>query len=176
MTEKDPRVERALQYIARCNDPEKLKAMIENAGNAGEYEVRRAAELRLYKVLPAAQPGTLAHDVWQSIYALEGALKDERGKTVLLSRTRQKIKKDGEHKTVSDLVLGKISDGFTMLLDRDMPRLTFEAVALRYAAEFDANVVAAAEARLLERGVDPTLAEGKDVKDYEQPVLLDDTD
>lgn len=155
MTLIDPKIERALEYIAQCSDPEKLKTMVENARTGGEYEVRRAAELRLYEVLPSAQPGTLEHDVWQSIYALEGSLKDERGKTVLLSRTRQKIKKDGEHKTVSDLVLGKVSDGFTMLLDRDMPRLTFEAVALRHATEFAQDVLAAAEARLLERGVDP---------------------
>ena len=128
---------------------------MENARNAGEYEVRRAAELRLYKVLPSAQPGTLEHDVWQSIYALEGCLKEERGKTVLLSRTRQKIKKDGEHKTVSDLVLGKVSDGFKMLLDREMPRLTFEAVALRHATEFDKDVVASAEARLVDSGLEP---------------------
>lgn len=155
MTANDPKVERALQYIAQCSDPEKLKTMIENARKGGEYEVRRAGELRLYEVLPSAQPGTLEHDVWQSIYALEGALKDERGKTVLLSRTRQKIKKDGEHKTVSDLVLGKVSEGFTMLLDRQMPRLTFEAVALRHATEFAREVVASAEARLVESGLEP---------------------
>ena len=155
MTINAPQIERALQYIAQCSDPEKLKTMIANARGAGEYEVRHAAELRLYKVLPSAQPGTLEHDVWQSIYALEGSLKDERGKTVLLSRTRQKIKKDGEHKTVADLVLGKVSDGFTMLLEREMPRLTFEAVALRHATEFDPDVVSAANDRLRDHGLDP---------------------
>lgn len=155
MNANTPQIKRALQYIAQCSDPKKLKTVIENARGAGEYAVGHAAELKLYKVLPSAQPGTLEHDVWQSIYALEGSLKDERGKTVLLSRTRQKIKKDGEHKTVADLVLGKVSDGFAMLLEREMPRLTFEAVALRHATEFDPDVVAAANARLTDHGLNP---------------------
>jgi hypothetical protein len=132
---------RAMSYIQSCDDPKKLQALIANASKRGEHKVRHAAELRLYDVLPAAKPGTLEYDVWRSIYALEGALKAERGKTTLLARTRQKIAKDGEHKTVADLVLGKLSEGFRMLLDRDMPELTFEAVALRHAQDFDDDVI-----------------------------------
>lgn len=147
-------MQRALAYIAGCDDPEKLKQMIINAAVRDAPEVKRAAELKLYEVLPRAKPGTLEHSVWTSIYALEGALKEERGKTVLLARTRQKIARDGEHQTVTDLVLGKPSDGFAMLLQRDMPQLTFEAVALRFPDEFDKEVIEAAETRLREAGLD----------------------
>lgn len=150
----DP-VHRALDKIATCEDPKQLKQIAKNAGLHGESAVRHAAELKLYAVLPSAQPGTLQHDVWQSVYALEGALAAERGKTVLLARTRQKIARDGEQGTVASLVLGKVSDGFRMLLDRNMPELTFEAVALMHAADFSEVVLTAAKSRLVEVGYTP---------------------
>ena len=144
---------RALGYIAACTDPGQLGRMVQNARRQGEAEVERAAELRLYSILPAAKEGTLEHDVWQSIHALEGALTAERGKTTRLSRTRQKIGRDGEERTVADLVTGKSSDGFTMLIVRGMPQLTFEALALRHPDRFDSDVRRAATARLEGAGV-----------------------
>lgn len=147
MTE-NTQVDRALARIASCTDPDQLRQMLLNAHRQGQEDVRRAAQLRLYEVMPAAKPGTLEHDVWQSIYALEDQLKEERGKTVLLSRTRQKISRDGEAQTVADLVLGKQSEGFRMLVERDMTDLTFEAVALRHPNRFDENVRDAATKRL----------------------------
>lgn len=143
----------ALKIIEQSNDPKDLERIAVNALRQGEHAVRHAALMRLYAISPAAKPGTLEYDVWRSIYALEGALKDERGKTVRLSRTRQKIKRDGEHRTVSDLVIGKVSDGFRMLLDRAMPELTFEAVALRHAHAFDDEVLTAARTRLKDAGI-----------------------
>ena len=145
---------RALNQVENCNEPSKLRTIADNALKLGNHKVRHAAQLRLYSILPAAKPGTLEHDVWQSVFALEGALKEERGKTTLLARTRQKLERDGERKTVADLVLGKVSDGFRMLVDRDMPRLTFEAVALRHAQEFEDQVIEAAEQRLSGQGYD----------------------
>jgi hypothetical protein len=146
---------RALERIAQCNDPKDLRRMADNAKTAGNDEVREAALRKLYAVSPAAQPGTLEHDVWQSIFALEGALKDERGKTILLSRTRQKIARDGEVVTVADLVIKPPSDGYRMLLDRGWPELTFEAVALRHPDRFDPVVLDAASKRLAGSGVQP---------------------
>lgn len=147
--------QRALDFVAKCNDPRQLRQMASNARRQGEEEVRRAAQRRLYEVLPSEKPGTLEYDVWQSIYALEGELSDERGKTTRLSRTRQKIARDGEEGTVADLVLGKVSEGFRMLVERELPELTFEAVALRHARCFDRRVISAAEQRLKEAGYDP---------------------
>ena len=147
--------QRALDFISKCTDPKQLRQMAANARRQGEDDVRRAAQLRLYEVLPAEKRGTLEYDVWQSIYALEGELSDERGKTTRLSRTRQKITRDGEQGTVADLVLGKVSDGFRMLVERDLPALTFEAVALKHAERFDQSVLAAAAQRLRDSGYDP---------------------
>jgi hypothetical protein len=139
---------RTLAYIAGCNDAAKLKTTITNARRQQNDTVIRAASLRLYEVMPSAQAGTPEHDVWRSVFALEDALKSERGKTTLLGRTRQKIARDGEIKTVADLVLGKTSDGFRMLIDRGMVDHTFEAVALRHPTHFDEEVLEAARGRL----------------------------
>ena len=153
--------QRALRFIAECNDPKKLRQIANNARAKDEVEIERAALRRLYAVAPAEERGTLEHEVWQGIYALEDALGLERGKTVQLSRTRQKIGRDGEHKIVLDLITGKASSGFDMMIERDMPELTFEAVALRYPARFDHESLAAAQRRLSDAGVSAAALELK---------------
>jgi len=146
LTDADRR--QAFNRIAESDDAAELARLAENAAAAGEMEVLKAAKLRLYAVSPSQEPGTLEHAVWQSIHALEGTLSDESGTTKRLSRTRQKIKRDGEQKTVADLVMGNPTPGFAMLFARDMVDLTFEAVALRFPERFSYDVLQAAQARL----------------------------
>ena len=141
-----------VEFVATCDDPEKLRTIAKNAEAGGADLLYSEAKRRLYAVLPAEKPGTLQYEVWRSIFALEDVLKSERGKTVLLSRTRQKIKAHGEHRCVADLVTGKPSDGFEMLRERDMLDLSFEAVALRFSDEFEHLVLNAAKARLDDAG------------------------
>ena len=95
------------------------------------------------------QIDAFTEDVWQSISILESHLKSERGRTVTLGRTRLKIKRVGEVQTVADLVLKKRpSDGFRMLVDRDLTERTFEALTLKYPGLFDPYVRECAEERL----------------------------
>lgn len=140
--------ERALALVLRTNKPEALLRLAKNAKQEGNTEVERAARLRLYELLPSAEPGTTEHDVWRSIFALEDTLSGERGKTIRLSRTRQKIVRDGELKCVADLILGQPSKGFELLADREMLSLSFEAVALRHPSKFSDPILAAARDRL----------------------------
>lgn len=150
---KDSLVQQALARIAQSNDPSQLKTMIKNAQRHGQADVVRAGQLRLYAVSPAAEPGTLEHDVWQSIYALEDALSHERGKTVRLSRTRQMIARKDEQQTVQGLVSKKsASEGFGMLVDRGMIDLTFEALALRHADKFELSLLENCRVRLASVG------------------------
>lgn len=84
----DDHVERALLTIERCNDPKKLQQIMQNARELGSTVVRDAAFRRLCAVKPSAEPGTLEHAVWQSIYALEEVLKD--GLTRMATRPRKR--------------------------------------------------------------------------------------
>lgn len=154
MPNQDDLIRRALDRISKSNDPRDLRKIADNAAAAENEAVREAALRKLYAVSPDAEPGTLEHDVWQSIFALEGSLKEERGKTTLLSRTRQKIKRDGEQATVADLVMKRASEGYRMLLERGWPELTFEGVALRHPDRFDSDVLNAARARLQASGIE----------------------
>lgn len=150
----DNAVARAMKMIAGCVDPIDLRQIAANARQKGELAVVHAADLRLYEILPSEKPGTLEHDVWRSIHALEGTLTGERDKTTRLGRTRPKIARVGEHETIKDLILGsKPSEGFFMLVERQMAELTFEAVALRHPDQFDDTVLDAAAARLRSVGM-----------------------
>jgi len=144
-----PAEQAALARIPEIDAPDRLRALIANAQRMGSAAVEEAAFARLVAVQPEAEPGSFEHDVWQSIYALEELLREERGRTTLLSRTRQKIAKDGEAVTVADLTLKPDpSDGFYMLVERGRLDLLFEAVALRHPARFEPQVLDAARARI----------------------------
>ncbi len=135
--------------IQSCTDVENLRKIAKNARRNNELDVARAADLRLYEVSPAEEPGSLEHDVWRSVYALEDTLTQERGRTTRLGRTRPKIAKVGEVETLTSLILSaKPSEGFSMLIERAMTDLTFEAVALRHPDRFNEQVLLAASERL----------------------------
>ena len=145
----------ALAQIETIEDPARLRNLIENARRQKSHVVEAAAFQRLCFVQPEATPGTIEHDVWQSIHALEEMLLEERGRTTRLSRTRQKIARHGEAKTASDLTMkADASAGFRDLLARGHPELTFEAIVLKHPKTFDEEVQEAAEARLRDAGVD----------------------
>lgn len=151
-----PAAERVLKVIETCVDPKSLRQIAANARQKGELAVARVADLRLYEILPSEKPGSFEHDVWRSIHALEGTLTNERGKTTRLGRTRQKIARVGELETVKSLIVGakKPSEGFSMLIERQMPELTFEAVALRHPDRFDDTMLDSAAARLRSVGAE----------------------
>ncbi len=157
----EPKLQKMMLFVDHCSDPKKLRQIAKNAEEQGAEDLAQAARKKLYSILPADEPGTIEHAVWQSIYALEDVLKQERGKTIMLSRTRQKIARQGETQCVADLVRGPASEGFRMLLDRNLLELSFEAVALRFPEKFDAELLDAAKVRLSDVGYsipDPSAA------------------
>ena len=141
--------------IGACDDADKLRAWIKNARTKGDREIEEVAFRRLMAILPKEQPGTIEHDFWRTIHVFEHLLTQERGKTTRLARTRQKVGKVGEIQTLKDWAFAtKDTDGFEMLIERNMPELTGEAIVLRHAGQFPEDVVAAARRRLEDAGVD----------------------
>ena len=153
MTDKD--YTRVLAVIATSEDPDQLRRFINNAKREGADKVNQAAFRRLLVVLPEETPGTIEYDFWRTIFAFEEVLREERGKTVRLSRTRQKVQRVGVMQTVIDLTTSKSpADGFKMLIEREMPELAVEAIVLRHVSKFDEDVVTAATERLVAAGID----------------------
>jgi hypothetical protein len=149
-----PAHEKITAFIAKCEDPAQLKTMIANAKARGEDEIALAAFRRLVLVSPSETPGSVEHDMWQTIFAFEHLLKEERGKTTLLARTRQKINRVGVIETLKDWAAAKQeTEGFRMLLERGLPELTGEAIVLRHPQLFPRGAVEAARARLAGVGV-----------------------
>jgi hypothetical protein len=146
---------RMLKFISQCEDPKKLRSIGKNARDHGASKVADAAFRKLISILPSEKPGTVEHDFWQTVHAFELALSDERGKITRLARTRQKVGRVGVIQTLKDWALTKTeTDGFRMLLEREMPELTGEAIVLRHSKKFEPEIVAAARKRLEDAGVD----------------------
>ena len=141
--------QKLLDIIATCDDEKKLRNWISNANREGAEEVEDAAiEIRAAKDIDDPND-PVALDFWKSITALENELSEERGKTIRLSRTRQKIARVGVEKTLADLALqAQPSDGYHLLKARGMLDLSAEAVVLRYPKRFAQEVLEAAQLRL----------------------------
>ena len=142
-----------LEMIQCCDDEIKLRAWIDNAVRLHASEVEDAARRRLIEVRASKDVDDpndpMVLDFWKSISALEHELSLERGKTIRLSRTRQKIGRVGVETTLRDLTLSsQPSDGYHLLRERGMLDLSAEAVVLRYADRFEAEVLEAARNRL----------------------------
>lgn len=142
-----------LEIIAVCEDETKLRNWIANAERQGAKEVEDAARRRLIEVRASKDVDDpndpMVLDFWKSISALEHELSLERGKTIRLSRTRQKIGRVGVEMTLRDLALStQPSDGYHLLRERGMLDLSAEAVVLRYPGRFEPDVLEAAQNRL----------------------------
>lgn len=137
----------------RSNEAAAWSEICENAMQRPRAKRDGSICIRLSKVaaklLPAPlQSTSFETDVWRSIHELEAALRLEGKKGATLGRTRLKISREGELKTVADLMRGKASRGFEMLADRNLLHRTFEAVALRHPHLFEKKLLETAASRL----------------------------
>lgn len=157
----------ALARVAEMDDPDKLRNLMANAGRMGVGAVEEAAFRRLALVQTTvqteegdAEPGSVEHDFWQTIFAHEQLLREERGRAVRLTKTRTKLTKSGAVKALETFAEATAEmGGFATLTGRGWSDMTGEAVILRHPSDFDEATRDAATARLEAAGVDPaTLA------------------
>jgi hypothetical protein len=136
-------------------DRDKLRNWIANAKRLGREDVRKAAYIQLCRIEGRNIYDPLEAEFAIVMRALEEALSEESGKTKRLNRTRQKLGRVGVRQTLADLAMKPTpSTGFLKLVEFDMAReLSAEALVLKYEAEFEPHVVAAAKKRLEEFGI-----------------------
>ncbi|GGH57229.1 hypothetical protein GVY41_13635 [Frigidibacter albus] len=146
---------RIVETIETSDDPAQLRRFMANARQKKAAELYDLAFRRLLEVLPDPAPGTVEGDMWRSVHALEQVLTEERGKAARLTRTRAKLTKGGAIPVLRDFDANpELEGGFALLIARKLAEFTGEAVVLRHAASFAAEVVSAARDRLEEAGVE----------------------
>lgn len=148
-------------------DPEQLTTVdqarnyLANVKRLGRADLHEAAFRRLCVLSGQDDTDPLVVDFWRAIAAAEEVLREQRGKTIRLARTRQKIARVGVRKTVEDLALSKVpSDGFAILAGAGLGDLTAEYLVLKHAGEFSDEAIDAARKRLTEAEIAPP-ADGK---------------
>lgn len=136
-------------------DQQTLRNWMANARRLGRDDVYQAALRQLCRIEGRDIDDPLAADFAAVMRALEEALSEQNGRTTRLSRTRQKLARAGVRKTLADLALKpKPSKGFLKLMEFGMADMSAESLILKYRQEFEPEVVAAAERRLAEYGVE----------------------
>jgi hypothetical protein len=136
-------------------DKDKLRNWMSNAKRLGRHDVYQDALRQLCRAEGRNIDDPLESEFASVMRALEEALTQESGRTKRLNRTRQKLGRVGVRKTLADLALkSHPSLGFKKLLEFNMADMSAEALILKYRAEFDDAVVAAARRRLEEYGVE----------------------
>ena len=140
--------------VSRLSTVKDARAYLDNVKRLGRTDLYADAFRRRCELEGAGHDDPLALDFWRAIAAAEQILREQRGKTVRLSRTRQKIERVGVQKTVEDLTLAKHpSDGFAILTDAGLGDLTAEYLVIKHAGQGSAAAGAAARSRLSGAGI-----------------------
>ena len=145
---------RALEYIASCDDVEKVRSIARKTN--GKYDgIERAALRRVVALESKGTPGTVEYDCWQMILAVEEIRRQVRGRKSPMNRLRPKIEREGERAALEYLALHE-SDGFREVLEYGLPELSAEAIVIRHGEPtFSAKALRSARERLENAGFDP---------------------
>lgn len=140
--------------VSQLRDAQVARTYLDKVKRLGRDDLYPAAFRRLCELSGQASDDPLVIDFWRAIAALEDFLRDQHGKVVRASRTRQKVERVGVRRTVEDLALSRQeSDGFRILTAHGLGDLTAEYLVLKHAGQFSAEAIAAARARLDEAAV-----------------------
>jgi hypothetical protein len=151
----DTSLENAMPHeLSQLRDVQSARNYLANVKRLGRTDLYPAAFRRLCELSGGAHDDPVAFEFWRAIIALEEILRDARGKTVRLGRTRPKIAQVGELRTMEDLVLArKESEGFRLLVEHRLGDLTAEYIVLRHPNRFSPDAAAAARRRLEGAGI-----------------------
>ncbi len=120
----------------------KLQGLLKNAVRLGEDEIAWGCRERIAELQGSNYMDKLDKEFWHAVSIAEQIRTEEAGRTVQLSRTRQKYPRDGAKETIRSLaVKSKFADGFKILERGKHLYLSFEAVVIRNADCFEESDV-----------------------------------
>lgn len=137
------------------SDPTLVRNLMDNARRLGQADLVLECQVRLAQIEGTKYSSQIEREFWTAVRAVEEIKTATKGKTIRLTRTRQKVDRVGVLKCLEDWALSpNVTDGFNTLVAGGKASLTGEAIVLRHAANFDPDSVKRARSKLLEYGVD----------------------
>ena len=130
----------------------KLQRLLKNAVRLGEDEIAWGCRERIAELQGSNYIDKLDKEFWHAVSIAEQIRTEEAGKTVRLSRTRQKYTRDGAKETIRRLAVSpKFTDGFKILERGKHLYLSFEAVVIRNADCFEESDVEQVKEKMHEK-------------------------
>ena len=131
---------------------QELEQIAANALRLGDLEYAQMAERRIAELLGNVSPA-LKKDFDRVMAVYESFLSEKNERATRATRTWQKVNRDGIRQAMISLVNRKDDAvGFVELVAHGGLDDTFEAIIVKHAAEFPADVVEAARARIARYG------------------------
>ena len=134
--------------IAQMTDAKALRNLMDNARRLEREDIYWHAFKRLCALEGVVYDDPLVRDFYNVLNAYEELLTEKHGRTTKANRTRQKLKNKGVEQCLIDWALGPATDGFKLLLDKELPELTAEHLVVKYQERFPSRAVEAARRRL----------------------------
>ena len=144
-------IDKALKSIASdAGKRRALRVIITDAVNSNDQQTFEAAAQRMAELEKFTLNSPFDEEMYHALLIAELYATKKNGRTTLLSRTRQKIKRESFLKFAKAMLdpskhLGK---GFDILRQNNALEFTCEAIALKHRELFDNFEIAVAELRL----------------------------
>lgn len=147
--------------VKSLSDPVLVRNLLSNAKRLGNLPLVLECQVRLGQIEGAKYSSPLEREFWTAVRAVEEIKSAEKGKTIRLNRTRQKVDRVGVLQCLVDWAVSpNVTDGFKTLVEGGKADLTGEAIVVRHNKEFASAVVETARAKLQKNGVDPASIAG----------------
>lgn len=142
---------------SKLTTPEGCRTVMQRARDRNLPDVYNAAFRRFCQLVGKENDDPsdpLVRDFYETLAAYEQLLTEKNGRNTPASRTRQKIDNKGVHKSLIEWTRGKVeTEGFKLLVEKDLPEYTGEYLVVRYASRFPDDVVTLARRRLAAHGI-----------------------
>jgi hypothetical protein len=142
-------------FIFKISEPSELRQVMKNAKRQKRDDVYWVAFNQLCKLEGKNQEDPLHSDFYEILAAYEALLTEKNGRTTKATRTRQKLARHNIEKCLEDWAISDTpTQGFLLLVDKGLYKLTAEFLVIKYKDRFSHNIVEAAHHRLQEAGLD----------------------